>query len=70
MSNVVQEIQMLRDDIEELRRRLDKIDLYILVITKHLARADPSAMTRLPDQGERQPPTLRSSVWAGARWAR
>jgi prefoldin subunit 5 len=41
MSNVVQEIQMLRDDIEELRRRLDKIELYILVITKHLARADP-----------------------------
>jgi prefoldin subunit 5 len=41
MRNVVQEIQMLRDDIEELRRRLDKVDHYILVITKHLARADP-----------------------------
>jgi prefoldin subunit 5 len=42
MSNVVQEIQMLRDDIEDLRRRLDKVDRNILVITKHLARADPA----------------------------
>jgi hypothetical protein len=40
MSNIVREIQMLQDDNEDLRPRPDKVDRYILVITKHLARAD------------------------------